>query len=113
MAQSVAVVLAASRAKHLGGNHSAQWLTALAVAISGVSLSASSLFQYVSFDYLWWVLIAWLIVRLVETDDRRWWVTIGSAVGLGLLTKYTILVCVAGLAVGVLAIPLRRHLASP
>ncbi|CDM65874.1 glycosyltransferase family 39 protein [Pyrinomonas methylaliphatogenes] len=113
MAQSVAIVLAASMAKHLGGNHSAQWLTALAVAISGVSLSASSLFQYVSFDYLWWVLIAWLIVRLVETDDRRWWVAIGSAVGLGFLTKYTILVCVAGLAVGVLATPLRKHLVSP
>jgi 4-amino-4-deoxy-L-arabinose transferase-like glycosyltransferase len=113
LAQSVAIVLAASLARHLGGSRSAQWLTALAVAISGVSLAASSLFQYVSFDYLWWVLIAWLVVRLVETDDRRWWVAIGAVIGIGFLTKYTILFFVAGLVVGFVATPLRKHIASP
>jgi hypothetical protein len=41
-----------------------------------------SLFQYVSFDYLWWVLIAWLVVRLADTDDPQWWVPIGVPLGL-------------------------------
>ncbi len=113
MAQSIAILLTASLAKHLGGGRSAQWLAALAVTISGVSLAASSLFQYVSFDYLWWVLIAWLVVRLAETDDPRWWVPIGVVIGLGFLTKYTILFFVAGLGVGFLATPLRRHITSP
>lgn len=111
-AQSVAVVLAADMAKRLGGGRAAQWLAALAVAASGVSLAASSLFQYVSFDYLWWVLIAWLVVRLVETDDPRWWVAVGVVVGLGFLTKYTILFFVAGLAVGFFATPLRGYVKS-
>ena len=112
-AQSVAVVLAASLAKSFGGGRAAQWLAALAVAASGVSLAASSLFQYVAFDYLWWVLVAWLVVRLIETDDRRWWLAVGAVVGLGFLTKYTILFFVAGLAVGFFATPLRKHLTSP
>src|SRR5215470_7230331 len=112
LAQSIAIVMAASLAKHLGGSRSAQWLTALAVAISGVSLSASSLFQYVSFDYFWWVLIAWLVVQLVKTDDQRWWMAIGAVIGIGFLTKYTILFFVAGLVIGFLATPLRRHIAS-
>ncbi|HEX8149899.1 MAG TPA: glycosyltransferase family 39 protein [Pyrinomonadaceae bacterium] len=111
-AQSVAVVLTADTARRLGGGRGAQWVAALAVAASGVSLAASSLFQYVSFDYLWWVLLAWLVVRLAETDEPRWWVAVGAVVGLGFLTKYTILFFVAGLAAGVLATPLRGHLKS-
>ena len=112
-AQSVAIVLAASLAGRFGGGRAAQWLAALGVAVSTVSLAASSLFQYVAFDYLWWVLIAWLVVRLIETDDRRWWVAVGAVVGVGFLTKYTILFFVAGLAVGFFATPLRRHFKSP
>ncbi len=112
LAQSIAIVLAALLAKRLGGDNRAQWLAALAVAISPVSMSASALFQYVSFDYLWWVVIAFLVVRLVETDDGRWWLAIGAAIGLGFLTKYTILFLVAGLLAGMVLTPLRRHLGT-
>src|SRR6185436_19715206 len=85
LAQSIAIVLAAILAKRLGGDRRAQWLAALAVAVSPISLAASSLFQYVSFDYLWWVVIALFVVRLVETDDGRWWLAIGAAIGFGFL----------------------------
>ena len=111
-AQSVSIVLAASIAKNIGGSRAAQWLTALGVAISGVSLAASSLFQYVSFDFLWWVLIAWLVVQLIKTENERWWVAIGAAIGLGFLTKYTIVFFVTGLAVGFVATPLRKQIIS-
>ncbi|HEX7418867.1 MAG TPA: glycosyltransferase family 39 protein, partial [Thermoanaerobaculia bacterium] len=67
-----------------------------------LSLVASSLFQYVAFDYLWWVLIAYLIVRLVESNDPRWWLAIGTTIALGVMTKYTMAFYVAGLVVGVL-----------
>ena len=111
-AQCVVIVLTALIAKHLGGNRTAQWIAALATAISPVGIASSALFQYVAFDYLWWVLIAWLVVRVVNSDDPRWWVPIGAAIGLGVLTKYTIAFYVAGLVVGVLLSPLRRHLRS-
>ena len=64
--------------------------------------------QYVGLDYLWWVMTAYCTIRLLKTDDPRWWLGIGAAIGLGMLTKYTMAFCVAGLAVGVLATDARR-----
>jgi hypothetical protein len=112
LAQAIVIVLAAQIARRLGGDSKAQWFTALAVAISPMSLGASALYQYVSFDFLWWVLIAWLVVRLAESRDARWWVPIGAVIGVGVLTKYTIVFYVAGIVVGFLATDLRRHIAS-
>jgi hypothetical protein len=99
-------------AKRLGGGRAAQWITAVAVAISPISLAASALFQYVAFDFLWWVLIAYFVVRLIESDDPRWWMAIGTVIGLGALTKYTVAFSVTGIVAGVLATELRRHLRS-
>lgn len=109
-AQSVAIVVAAAIARTMGGNRAAQWITAGAVAIAPISIAASSLFQYVSFDYLWWVLLAYFVTRMVESDNADWWIAIGTVIGLGVLTKYTIAFCVAGLVIGVFASPLRAHL---
>jgi hypothetical protein len=35
-----------------------------------------------SFDYLWWVMIAFFTVRLLKTDDPRYWLGIGAGIGL-------------------------------
>ncbi len=70
-------------------------------------------FQYSTFDYLWWVLIAYFIIRLLKTDDPQWWLAIGAVVGLGLMTKYTMLFFVAGILGGLLLTPARRFLRSP
>jgi hypothetical protein len=35
------------------------------LAIGGVAFGAGTLFQYVSFDYLWWVAAAYFMVRLM------------------------------------------------
>jgi Dolichyl-phosphate-mannose-protein mannosyltransferase len=113
LAQSVAIVVSALIAKHLGGGRFAQFATALAVAICPVSLAASSLMEYVALDTLWWILLAYFLVRLIESDDARWWLGIGAAIGLGVETKYAIAFFVAGVVVAVLVTPLRRHLRSP
>jgi len=86
----------------LGGGRAAQVTTALAVAISPVVLGASALFQYVAFDFLWWVMVAWGLLRLSNTDDTRWWLAIGAAIGFGVLTKYTVGLCVLGVVAGAL-----------
>ncbi len=99
-------------AKRLGGDRTAQWIAALAVAIAPISLAASALFQYVAFDFLWWVLIAYFVVRLIESDDPRWWIAVGTVIGLAALTRYTIAFFVAGVVAGVLATDQRRHLRS-
>jgi 4-amino-4-deoxy-L-arabinose transferase-like glycosyltransferase len=113
LAQSVAMVLAGLMARELGGRRTAQVVAALAVATTPVSLYLGSTLMYVAFDYLWWVLVAYFVVRLLKTDDPRWWVAIGAAIGLGMQTKYTMGILVAGVVVGVVLTPTRRHLRSP
>ncbi len=110
LAQCVAMVVAGLMARELGGGRRAQIITALAVAVSPVSMSAGHLFQYVSFDLLWSVVTIYFVVRLLNSDNPRWWIAIGATVGLGLITRYTIAWLVAGLAVGFLLTPARRFL---
>ncbi len=86
---------------------------AIATAIAPYALFSGVLFHYSSFDYLWWVLIAYLMVRLLKSGDPRWWLGIGATIGLGLMTKYTIIFLVAGIVVGVILTPPRRYLKSP
>jgi len=100
LAQALVVVLGGLMARELGGRKLAQVLGALAVAIAPVALASGALLQYVAFDFLWWVLLAWLVIRLQRTGDERLWLAIGAVIGLGMMTKYTMLFLIAGLAVG-------------
>jgi hypothetical protein len=111
LAQAAAMVLAGLMARELGGKRFAQVLASVAVAIA--SLADGTLFEYVAFDYLWWVLIAYFMIRLLNSDNPRWWLAIGAAVGLGAMTKYTMAFFAAGIIAGVLLSSARRYLLSP
>jgi len=113
LAQCAAMVFAGLIARELGGQRGAQLLAALAVAATPFSLLTGSEFMYTAFDGLWWVVLAWMTVRLANNRDPRWWLAIGLVVGLGMLTRYTMLFCVAGLLAGVFATPLRQQLRTP
>src|SRR3990170_1293116 len=113
LAQSIVMLLAGLMARELGGSRFAQVVAALAAAIAPIALAGGAILTYSDFDSLSWVLIAYLMIRLLKTDNPRWWLGIGAAIGLGLMTKYTILILVAGIAVGVILTGARRHLISP
>src|ERR1700733_3532648 len=100
LAQGAAIVLTGLMTRELGGKRAAQMVAAVAVAIAPLSVVAGELFQYVTFDYLWWVAIAWMMIRLLKSDDPRWFVGIGAFVGLGMMTKYTMGVLVIAMAAG-------------
>lgn len=113
LAQSAAMVLAGLMCRDLGGSPRAQIATALAAALAPISLIQGALFQYVSLDYLWWVLAAFFTLRLLKSEDRRWWLATGAAIGLGMMTKYTMAYLAAGLVGGALLTRARRDLAGP
>ena len=113
LAHSVVLVLTGLMARELGGRRLAQILAALAAAIAPIALIQGSLIQYVTFDFLWSVLIAYLVLRLLNSDDPRWWIPIGVSIGLGMMTKYTMVMFVAGLVGGVLLTDARRYLRNP
>src|SRR4051812_1936728 len=59
-------------------------------------------------------LMLWALCRLDETMEPRWWIAIGVAGGLALLSKFTIVMLAPALLVFLLATPKhRRWLASP
>ena len=97
-------------ARELGGGRGAQLLAACASV--PFALAAGALMQYVSFDYLAWVAVAYFVARLCRSGDPRWWLGIGAAIGFGMLSKYSIPFLVAGLAVGFFTSALRRQLGS-
>jgi len=98
-------------ARELGGGR-AQWAAALAVALSPLPLFEGTEFQYTTFDYLWWVTTAYFVIRLLKTENPRWWLAIGAPLGLGFMSKYTILFLAAVLVGGLLLTRERRYLAS-
>ena len=113
IAQGVIIVVSGLMARELGGGRLAQFTAALAVALSPLPLFEGTEFQYSSFDFLWWVLAAYFTIRLLRSKDPRWWLAIGAAVGLGLLTKYTICFYIAGILGGIVLTRARGCLASP
>lgn len=112
LAMAVAFVLTGLMARHMGGGRFAQSVAAVSAAISGVALSAGALFEYVSLDYLWWVMAAYFVVRLLASNDARAWLGVGAAVGLGLMTKYSIVFLMAGIGAGIVFTPARRYVRS-
>ncbi|HKM79892.1 MAG TPA: glycosyltransferase family 39 protein [Candidatus Acidoferrum sp.] len=113
LSQGLVLLLTGLAARELGGKRRAQLLAALAVAIAGPSLVAGWFLGYTSFDYLWWVVLAYFVIRLLRSDDPRWWVAVGAAIGLGMMTKYAMAFLLAGVVGGVLLTPARRYLKSP
>jgi 4-amino-4-deoxy-L-arabinose transferase-like glycosyltransferase len=110
LANAVSIVMTGLIAKEMGGGRRAQ--LAAALAAMPFCLVAGSMMQYVSFDYLWWVLIAYFVVRLVRSNNPRWWVAIGATIGVGMETKYTMGVLALAVAGGTVLTPLRKHLRS-
>src|SRR5438445_2156402 len=112
IAQALAIVVTGWMARELGGGRLAQITAALAVATSGLPVFEATEFQYSTFDYLWWVLIAYFVIRLLKSENPRWWMAIGASVGVGLLTKYTICFFIAGILGGMLLSGARRYFLS-
>ncbi len=99
LAMALVAVLTAAIARDLGGSRRAQVLAAITVAVSGY-LAAGHLDDTSEYDLLVWAIVAWLLVRLLAGGDRRLWLALGAAVGIGLENKDLLLLLGAGLAVG-------------
>lgn len=108
IAEAVAVVLTGLMAKELGGKRGAQIVAA--VAAVPFCLAGGTLMQYVSFDYLFWVLAAYFVVRLLKSDVPSWWIAIGASIGLGMQTKYTMGFFALGITAAVFFTDARRFL---
>jgi len=112
LASTAIVVLAALLARELGGGRVAQGFAALAVVASVFFQRAGNLFMPVVLEALWWSAGFYALTRLCRSDapERRWWLALGLAGGIGLLTKFSILFFGFGVLVALLATRHRRVL---
>lgn len=91
LAHAALVVATGLIARRLGGGPFAQYLAALASLASVSFLATGSIFSMDSLDALWWSLGFFVLVALIQTGNRRFWLLFGLVAGIGLLTKLTIL----------------------
>lgn len=113
LAMAATVGLTAAFARALGGGRFAQWLAGLSALFAGAFLVDGLLLTTDFMQPLTWLGCSWCVIRLAETKDERWWLAFGAIAGVSLLSKYLIVFFIVGLALGVLATPLRRSLARP
>jgi hypothetical protein len=112
LAQAGIVIAVGLIARTLGGNRIAVTTAALAAALAPIAIFEGTEFQYTTFEQFGWVLAIYGVVRLLESEDERWWLWIAAFTGLGVMAKYTVVFFVAALLVGFVLTPARRHLAS-
>jgi hypothetical protein len=110
VAEAGAVVLTGLMAREMGARRGAQLVAALAAVPA--CIGGGVLMQYISFDYFFWVLAAYFMVRLLKSGDARWWLGIGGAIGLGMMSKYTMAFFAAGIVAAVILTDARRFLKS-
>ena len=106
------VVLTALMARELGGKRFAQALAAMAALIAPGILGADGLLTMNAFEPLFWMGGAYLLIRLIKTENTKLWIWFGVLSGFGLENKYSMLIFGAGLVFGLLLSPARRLLAS-
>lgn len=109
--QALGVFLTGCMAKEMGGGRFAQLVSASAAI--PFALGTGALMHYTSFDYFFWVLTAYLVVKLLRTGNARYFLWIGASIGFGLLTKYTILLFAAGVLAGIFFTGARKYLRTP
>lgn len=108
-AVAIGMIVTGLMVREMGGKRWAQLVAAWAAATAPVALATGTMFQYVAFDYLWWILTAYFVIRVLKSDDPRWWMAAGCTAGLGLMTKYTMAFFIAGIVGGMILTEARRY----
>jgi len=89
-------------ARDLGGRRYAQFLAATAILLAPAYLAFDSFLSMNAFEPLFWVLCAWIVLRVVKGDSPKLWLAFGVIAGIGLENKHSMLVCGFALAAGLL-----------
>jgi 4-amino-4-deoxy-L-arabinose transferase-like glycosyltransferase len=75
------VLLAGLMAQRLGARRSGQWLASCATALGGLVLGIGHLLSTATLELLGWVLITYLVLRVLQGGDRRLWLLVGLVGG--------------------------------
>jgi len=108
LAGGATVFLTGLLARELGGGRLAQFLAAVVILLAPLSLAFNGILTMNAFEPLFWLLCAWLAVRIVKGGSSSLWLLMGATAGMGLENKHTMLVFVLALIAG-LALSRQHH----
>ena len=112
LALAALVVMTAVMSRRLGAGRTGQLLAALAAATCAEYLGAMHELTTTTPDLVFWAVTLLLVMQLLASQDRRWWVAIGGCAGVASEAKWNIGFLVAALAAGFVFTDARRLLRS-
>jgi hypothetical protein len=63
-----------------------------------------------TFDFLFWITSGYLLLRIVQEENKKLWIWLGVIIGLGLLNKTSMLWLSSGVFLALIFTPLRKDL---
>jgi dolichyl-phosphate-mannose-protein mannosyltransferase len=102
LAGSAVVWFTGILAREFGGGRLAQFLAAVTILLAPANLAFSSFFSMNAFEPLFWLICAWIVVRIVKGASPRLWLLFGTVAGIALENKHSMLVFGFALAAGLI-----------
>jgi len=102
LAGAAVVFLTGVLARELGGGRFAQFLAAATILFAPAYLAFDSFLSMNAFEPLFWLLCAWIAVRIVNGAPQKWWLAFGAIAGLGIENKHSMLVFGFAIVVGLM-----------
>ena len=106
---SLTFIVVANIILSLGGKSFALILSFLPF-IFGVFLRIHFLFQPNFLEVFFWTMIAYSVIRYIQTEKNKWLYIFGCSAGLGMMSKYSVAFFVVSIIAGLLLTPQRRIL---
>jgi len=107
------VLITSLLARELGGGRFSQIFAGLCVLAAPIFLGVDSILCVGTLEPLFWMGCILLVIRIARTGRSQLWIWFGVVAGLGLETKYTMLLVLACLFGAQLLTPLRVEMRKP
>jgi|WetSurMetagenome_2_1015567.scaffolds.fasta_scaffold44593_2 4-amino-4-deoxy-L-arabinose transferase-like glycosyltransferase len=107
---SVSIFLLGLFTIHLGGKKSAVIISMLAFMLTPIFLGMNTIYSMNTFEFFFWILSAYLFLKIIRTENKKYWIWLGIVLGFGLLNKTSVFWLGAGIFVGTIFTPLRKDL---
>lgn len=102
LAGAASVFLTGLFAREIGGARFAQFLAACAILFAPICLAFTSFYSMNAFEPLFWLVCAWIVVRILQGGSPRLWLLFGLIAGIGIENKHTMIVFGFAIACGLI-----------
>jgi len=105
---ALSVIIVGLIIRNLAGKMWAIILGCSAFILSVAFLRSNALFQPVAFDEFFWLLSTYFMVKMLQTQQPRFWIHLGITWGFAILTKYNIGFLIIAFGLALLLTPDRK-----